>query len=95
VEAVTSQNYVLHMVNPVTTVERAITMQDVANQLLNRKFMQLVRKKMRMKSSFVDVVCAHSTEKEEWIVPIEVNQTTIPFKLDTDAHVNLLSFEDY
>jgi len=39
VEAVTSQNYVLHMVNPVTTVERAITMQDVSNQLLNRKFM--------------------------------------------------------
>lgn len=43
----------------------------------------------------VDVVQACTTEKEEWIVPIEVNKTIIPFKLDTGAHVNLLSLEDY
>lgn len=43
----------------------------------------------------MDVVQACTTEKEEWIVPIEVNKTIIPFKLDTGAHVNLLSLEDY
>lgn len=29
-------------------------------------------------------------KKEEWIVPIEVNDTIIPLKLDTGAHVNLI-----
>lgn len=43
----------------------------------------------------VDVVQACTTEKEEWIVPIEVNKTIIPFKLDTGAHANLISLEDY
>ncbi|XP_038139714.1 uncharacterized protein LOC119782701 [Cyprinodon tularosa] len=43
----------------------------------------------------VDVVQACATEKEEWIMPIKVNETVIPFKLDTGAHVNLLSWEDY
>uniref|UniRef100_A0A3Q2DAV3 ribonuclease H n=1 Tax=Cyprinodon variegatus TaxID=28743 RepID=A0A3Q2DAV3_CYPVA len=28
-------------------------------------------------------------------MPIKVNETVIPFKLDTGAHVNLLSWEDY
>lgn len=51
VEAATSQNDVLHLENPVTTVERAITMQDVAKQLQNRKFTQLMRKKRMMRSS--------------------------------------------
>lgn len=43
----------------------------------------------------VDVVQACAIEKEEWILPIEVNETIILFKLDTGAHVNLLSLEDY
>lgn len=34
-------------------------------------------------------------ERAEWIVPIEVNETIIPFKLDTGAQVNLLSIQDY
>nr|XP_029698987.1 uncharacterized protein LOC115251324 [Takifugu rubripes] len=41
------------------------------------------------------MVQSSATEKEEWIVPIELNQTIIPFKLDTGAHVNLISLEDY
>lgn len=44
---------------------------------------------------FVDVVQASHAEKEEWIVPVTVNETIIPFKLDTGAQVNLLSFADY
>lgn len=43
----------------------------------------------------VDMVQACTANKEEWIVPIKVNETLIPFKLDTGAHANLLSFEDY
>jgi hypothetical protein len=31
----------------------------------------------------------------EWIVPLKVNETIIPFKLDTGAQVNLLSLDDY
>ncbi|KAL7883911.1 hypothetical protein SRHO_G00015690 [Serrasalmus rhombeus] len=34
---------------------------------------------------FVDVVQASHAEKEEWVVPVTVNETTIPFKLDTGA----------
>ncbi|KAK2879315.1 hypothetical protein Q8A73_006228, partial [Channa argus] len=36
-----------------------------------------------------------TTEKEEWIVPVKVNGTIIPFKIDTGAQANLLSLEDY
>lgn len=43
----------------------------------------------------VNVVQTCATEKEEWIVPIELNQTIIPFKLDTVAHVKLISLKDY
>ncbi|XP_019746382.1 uncharacterized protein LOC109528343 [Hippocampus comes] len=43
----------------------------------------------------VDVVQACTAEKEEWIVPITVNDTIILFKLDTGAHTNLISMEDY
>lgn len=35
-----------------------------------------------------------SGQKEEWIVPVIVNEI-IPFKLDTRAQVNLLSLTDY
>ncbi len=35
------------------------------------------------------------TDKAEWIVPLTVNETIIPFKLDTGAQVNLLSMDDY
>ncbi len=35
------------------------------------------------------------TDKGEWIVPLTVNETIIPFKLDTGAQVNLLSMDDY
>lgn len=43
----------------------------------------------------VNVVQTCTTEKEEWIVPVELNQAIIPFKLDTGAHVNLISLKDY
>lgn len=43
----------------------------------------------------VDEVHTCTTEKEEWIVPVEVNDTITPFKLDTGAQVNLLSWKDY
>lgn len=43
----------------------------------------------------VEVDEVHCSEKDEWIVPIEVNKTIIPFKLDTGAQTNLLSIEDY
>ena len=46
------------------------------------------------KELFVDVVQA-SSEKQEWILPVTVNETIIPFKLDTGAQVNLLSAADY
>ncbi|XP_020556682.2 uncharacterized protein K02A2.6 [Oryzias latipes] len=43
----------------------------------------------------VDMVHVGTAEKEEWIVPLEVNETIIPFKIDTGAQINLLSIEDY
>ena len=48
-------------------------------------------------STFVcdSVQTCEKADKAEWIVPIEVNKTVIPFKLDTGAQVNLLSMEDY
>ena len=36
----------------------------------------------------VDSVETCSTDRTEWVVPIEVNETIIPFKLDTGAQVN-------
>jgi len=30
-----------------------------------------------------------------WIVPLEVNKTVIPFKLDTGSSVNIISYKDY
>lgn len=46
------------------------------------------------KELIVNMVQACTTEKEEWIVPTELNQKIIPFKLDTGAHVNLISIKD-
>ena len=34
-------------------------------------------------------------DEEEWIVPLTVNKTIIPFKLDTGASVNLISVNEY
>ncbi len=44
---------------------------------------------------FVDSDQTNMTDKAEWIVPLTVNETIIPFKLDTGAQVNLLSMDDY
>lgn len=45
---------------------------------------------------FVDTVqkSKHKNE-DEWIVPLTVNRTIIPFKLDTGASVNLISADEY
>lgn len=43
----------------------------------------------------MNVVQTCTTEKEEWIGPIELNQTIISFKFDTVAHVNLISLKYY
>lgn len=48
VEAVTSQNPALHLGNSLTTVERAITMLNVAKRLPGRKFTQLKEKRMSL-----------------------------------------------
>ncbi|XP_061887621.1 uncharacterized protein K02A2.6-like isoform X2 [Entelurus aequoreus] len=61
----------------------------------SRKKVHTVEEDDDKEEFIVNVVQACTVEKEEWIVPITVNQTTIPFKLDTGAHVNLLSLEDY
>lgn len=44
---------------------------------------------------FVDSVQSSTADKAEWIVPLTVNETIIPFKIDTGAQVNLLSIDDY
>ncbi len=47
---------------------------------------------------FVDVV-DHKTEGKEkadwWIVTLKVNQSIVPFKLDTGSNVNIISFKEY
>nr|XP_054602637.1 uncharacterized protein K02A2.6-like [Nothobranchius furzeri] len=43
----------------------------------------------------IDEVHTSTSEKEEWVVPVEVNEAIIPFKLDTGAQVNLVSWERY
>lgn len=44
---------------------------------------------------FVDCVQISNADKAEWIVPLTVNESIIPFKLDTGAQVNLLPIDDY
>ncbi len=66
----------------------------------NNHFAKCERKKyIQLKSSqmkfFVDSVQTNMTDKAEWIVPLIVNETIIPFKLDTGAQINLLSMDDY
>ena len=48
------------------------------------------------KEFFVDAVhIKEAKDEEEWIVPLTVNRTIIPFKLDTGASVNLISVNEY
>lgn len=51
--------------------------------------------KEEIEEFFVDSVEICNAVKAEWIVPLTVNETIIPFKLDTGAQVNLLSLDDY
>ncbi len=47
---------------------------------------------------YVDAVDGEKHEKTEtdwWIVPIQVQNSVIPFKLDTGSNVNVLSMNDY
>lgn len=44
---------------------------------------------------FVDSVKVCSNNKDEWIVPLTVSGTIVPFKLDTGAQVNLISEKEY
>ncbi|KAI2665926.1 hypothetical protein H4Q32_023044 [Labeo rohita] len=44
---------------------------------------------------FMDAINVSSICKEEWIVPLTVSGTIVPFKLDTGAQVNLISEKEY
>ena len=47
---------------------------------------------------FVDSIDQEETsgqKSEWWMVPLEVNQSIIPFKLDTGSDVNIISYKDY
>ncbi|XP_041349296.1 uncharacterized protein K02A2.6-like [Gigantopelta aegis] len=44
---------------------------------------------------FVDTVQSVNKESESWIVPILINKTLVPLKLDTGSDVNILGYKDF
>ncbi|XP_023806683.1 uncharacterized protein K02A2.6-like [Oryzias latipes] len=94
VETATSQDHALHMENLATTVGKA-TINAKCCKAPTRQKVHTVDGEEQEDEFIVDMVHVGTAEKEEWIVPLEVNETIIPFKIDTGAQINLLSIEDY